>query len=274
MSTATLTRPETTAGRSTAVRDSLTMLRRNLKHMQRYPAMTVSILVMPLIFLLLFVYVFGGAIGTGTLGPGTDRGDYINYMVPGIIVMTATAGAVATAVSVCTDKTEGIINRFRTMSISRGAMLSGHVLGSTIQVTAVLTLITGVSLAIGFRPDASFVEWVAAAGLLIFLALGLSWLCAGMGMNAKTPESASNGPLPLTLLPLMGSSLVDPASMPVGLKWFAENQPFTPITETVRGLLMGSEIGNNGWIALLWCAALVLFGYWWALRAYNKTVTR
>ncbi|MER7170035.1 ABC transporter permease [Streptomyces mesophilus] len=274
MSTATLAPAEPAPARSTAVRDSMTMLRRNLKHMQRYPAMTVSILVMPLLFLLLFVYVFGGAIGTGTLGPGTTRGDYINYLVPGIIVMTATSGAVATAVSVCTDKTEGIINRFRTMSISRGAMLSGHVLGSTIQVTAVLALITGVSVAIGFRPNASLVEWIAAAGLLIFLALGLSWLCAGMGMNAKTVESASNGPLPLTLLPLMGSAVVDPDSMPVGLRWFAEYQPFTSINETVRGLLMGGEIGSNGWIALAWCTGLTLFGYWWALRAYNKTTKR
>ncbi|WP_415948409.1 ABC transporter permease [Streptomyces sp. KLOTTS4A1] len=274
MSTASLTPVQAAPGRSTAPRDSLTMLRRNLKHMRRYPAMTVSILVMPLLFLLLFVYVFGGAIGTGTLGPGTDRGDYINYLVPGIIVMTATSGAVATAVSVCTDKTEGIINRFRTMSISRGSMLSGHVLGSTIQVTGVLALITGVSLAIGFRPTASFVEWIAAAGLLVFLALGLSWLCAGMGMNAKTVESASNGPLPLTLLPLMGSAIVDPDSMPAGLSWFAEYQPFTPINETVRGLLMGGGIGDNGWIALLWCGGLAVFGYWWALRAYNRTVKR
>ncbi len=274
MSTAaTLTRPAQ-SDKGSPLRDSMTMLRRNLKHMQRYPGMTISILVMPLLFLLLFVYVFGGAIGDGTLGAGATRGDYIQYLVPGIIVMTATSGAVATAVSVCTDKTEGIINRFRTMSISRGAMLSGHVLGSTIQVTAVLALITGVAVAIGFRPTATFVEWIAAAGLLIFLALGLSWLCAGMGMNAKTVESASNGPLPLTLLPLMGSAIVNPDSMPTALRWFAENQPFTPINETVRGLLSGGEIGNNGWIALVWCTALAVFGYWWALRAYNKTVKR
>ncbi|MCX5226808.1 ABC transporter permease [Streptomyces sp. NPDC006553] len=274
MSTATLA-PATPAKptRSYALRDSLTMLRRNIKHMQRYPSMTISILVMPLLMLLLFVYVFGGALGAG-IGAGGDRGDYINYLVPGIILMAATSGAVATAVSVCTDMTEGIVNRFRTMSISRGSILTGHVMGSVLQVAAVLVLVTGVSLAIGFRPDASVVEWAAAAGLLLFLAFGMAWLSAAMGMGAKTVESASNAPLPLTFLPFLGSAVVPPESMPTALRWFAEYQPFTPINETLRGLLLGTDIGNAGWIALAWCTALAALGYFWSRAVFNREVTR
>ncbi|KQX46131.1 MULTISPECIES: ABC transporter permease [unclassified Streptomyces] len=273
MSTATLA-PAAPAEdtRSYALRDSLTMLRRNIKHMQRYPSMTISIVIMPILMLLLFVYVFGGAIGTG-IGAGGDRGDYINYVVPGIILMSATSGAVATAVSVCSDMTEGIVKRFRTMSISRGAILTGHVLGSVIQVFAVLVLVTGVSLAIGFRPEASPVEWVAALSLLLFLAFGMAWLSAAMGMGAKTVESASNAPLPLTFLPFLGSAVVTPESMPTALRWFAEYQPFTPINETLRGLLLGTEIGNAGWIALAWCTALALLGYFWSRAAFNREVT-
>ncbi|MEU9863591.1 ABC transporter permease [Streptomyces sp. NPDC047971] len=271
MSTTALTPAE--PARSYALRDSLTMLRRNLTHMRRYPSMTISILVMPLLMLLLFVYVFGGALGTG-IGAGADRGDYIDYLVPGIILMSATSGAVATAVSVCTDMTEGIVNRFRTMSISRGSILTGHVLGSVVQVAAVLVLITAVSLAIGFRPDATAVEWASAAGLLLFLAFGMAWLSAAMGMGAKTVESASNAPLPLTFLPFLGSAVVTPESMPTALRWFAEYQPFTPINETLRGLLLGTPIGNDGWIALAWCAGLALVGYLWSRAVFDREVTR
>lgn len=259
--------------RSYALRDAMTMLRRNLIHMKRYPSMTISIVVMPILMLLLFVYVFGGAIGTG-IGAGSDRGDYINYVVPGIILMSATSGAVATAVSVCTDMTEGIINRFRTMSISRSSVLTGHVLGSVIQVSAVLVLVTGVSLAIGFRPDASPLEWIAALGLLLFLSFGLAWLSAAMGMGAKTVEAASNAPLPLTFLPFLGSAIVTPDSMSTGLRWFAEYQPFTPINETLRGLLLNTPIGNDAWLALAWCAGLALVGYLWSRSVFNRETTR
>ncbi|MEU1074629.1 MULTISPECIES: ABC transporter permease [unclassified Streptomyces] len=272
----TLTRTPANAAkptRSYALRDAMTMLRRNLIHMKRYPSMTISIVVMPILMLLLFVYVFGGAIGTG-IGTGTDRGDYINYVVPGIILMSATSGAVATAVSVCTDMTEGIINRFRTMSISRSSVLTGHVLGSVIQVSAVLVLVTGVSLAIGFRPDASPLEWIAALGLLLFLSFGLAWLSAAMGMGAKTVEAASNAPLPLTFLPFLGSAIVTPDSMPTGLRWFAEYQPFTPINETLRGLLLNTPIGNDAWLALAWCAGLALLGYLWSRSVFNRETTR
>ncbi|WP_328944181.1 ABC transporter permease [Streptomyces sp. NBC_00250] len=259
--------------RSYAFRDSRTMLRRNLKRLQRYPSLTITIVVMPIVMLLLFVYVFGGALGTG-IGAGGDRGDYTNYVVPGIILMAVTSGAITTAISVCTDMTEGIVNRFRTMSISRGSILTGHVLASVIQVAVILVLVTGVSFAVGFRPDASAVEWLAALGLLLFLSFGLSWLSAAMGIGAKTVEAASNAPMPLTFLPFLGSAVVTPESMPTALRWFAEYQPFTPINETLRGLLLGTPIGNDGWIALAWCAAFAALGYLWSRSAFEREVTR
>ncbi|CAM5344015.1 ABC transporter permease [Streptomyces narbonensis] len=258
---------------SYAAADSLTMLRRNLKHAMRYPSMTLSTVVMPVMMLLLFNYAFGGALGSGIAGAPTGGGEYIDYVAPGIILMAATAGAVATAVGVCVDMTEGIVNRFRTMSISRAAFLTGHVVGSVIQTMIAIALVIGIALGIGFRPDASAVEWVAAIGLLTLLTLALTWLSAGMGLVAKTPESASNAPLPLTFLPFLGSAIVPTDSMPTGLRWFAEYQPFTPIIETLRGLLMGTGIGNSGYLALAWCVDLALVGYLWARSAFGRTAT-
>ncbi|MFJ8587282.1 ABC transporter permease [Streptomyces sp. NPDC093595] len=257
-----------------AVSDSVTMLRRNLKHALRYPAMTFSVVLMPVMMLLLFNYAFGGALGAGISGAPAGGGAYIDYVAPGIILMAATSGAVATAVGVCVDMTEGIVNRFRTMSLSRGAFLTGHVVGSLLQTVAGVALVIGVALAIGFRPDASVVEWIAAIGLLTFLILALTWLAAGMGLVARTPESASNTPLPLTFLPLLGSAIVPTDSMPTALRWFAEYQPFTPVIETLRGLLMGTGIGTSGYLALAWCAGLTLVGWLWARSAFGRTARR
>ncbi|MEU5979493.1 ABC transporter permease [Streptomyces sp. NPDC047315] len=256
-----------------ALRDSRTMLRRNLKHAQRYPSMTISVVAMPILMLLLFVYVFGGALGNG-IGAPSGRDGYTDYVTPGIILMAVTSGSVATAVAVCTDMTEGIINRFRTMAISRSAVLVGHVVGSVIQTMISLVLVIGVALAIGFRPDATAVEWVAAIGLLAFLAFGLTWLSAGLGMLSPNVETASNAPMPLMFLPFLGSAVVPPESMPWGLRWFAEYQPFTPINETLRGLLLGSGIGNDAWFALGWCAVLTALGFLWARSVFNRGAKR
>ncbi|MGK5632947.1 ABC transporter permease [Streptomyces sp. URMC 123] len=258
---------------SYAARDAMTMLRRNLKHQRRYPSMTVMIAAMPVLMLLLFVFVFGGALGSG-IGVEDGRADYTNYVTPGIILMAVTSCTISTAVSVCTDMTEGIVNRFRTMSISRGSVLTGHVAGNMIQVLIVLALVVGIALLIGFRPNATPVEWLAVVGLLLLLAFGLSWLSAAMGMRAKTVEAASNAPMPLTFLPFLGSAVVTTDSMPTGLRWFAEYQPFTPINETLRGLLLGTEIGDNAIVALAWCAGFALVGYLWARAAFNRATTR
>jgi ABC-2 type transport system permease protein len=252
-----------------AVADSATMLRRQLRHMQRYASMTVMLVGMPITFLLLFVYVFGGTLGAG-LGPSGGRAEYVEYVVPGILLLAVTTGAFGPAISVAMDMTEGIVARFKTMAIFRPSVLTGHVLGSVIQTMLSLAVVTGVAVLIGFRPNASPVEWVAAAGVLALIAFALAWLCVAFGLVAKTVEAASNLPQPLVFLPFLGSGFVPTDSMPTWLRWFAEHQPFTPIMETVRGLLLGTAIGDSGVIAVAWCAAIALVGYVWAKRLYNR----
>jgi ABC-2 type transport system permease protein len=253
-----------------AVADSATMLRRQLRHMQRYASMTVMLVGMPIVFLLLFVYVFGGTLGAGLGGPSGGRAEYLEYVVPGILLLAVATGAFGPAISVAMDMTEGIVARFRTMAIFRPSVLTGHVLGSVIQTMSSLVVVTGVAVLLGFRPDASPVEWVAAAGVLALIAFALAWLCVAFGLVAKTVEAASNLPQPLVFLPFLGSGFVPTDSMPVGLRWFAEYQPFTPVMETVRGLLVGTAIGNSAVVAVAWCAAIALVGYLWAKRLYNR----
>jgi ABC-2 type transport system permease protein len=255
---------------SYAVTDSTTMLRRQLKHMRRYPSLTLQLVGMPVVFLLLFVYVFGGTLGNGLgSGPG-GRAEYVNYVTPGILLMAVAAVATGTAISVAMDMTEGIVARFRTMAIARVSVLTGHVIGAMVQTFLALAVVVGVALAIGFRPDATPVEWVATAGVLAMVGLALTWLSVAFGMVAKTVESASNLPQPLVFLPFLGSGFVPTDSMPIGLRWFAEYQPFTPIIETIRGLLLGTGIGASGIVAAAWCAGIALVGYIWAKRLYNR----
>ena len=259
---------------SYALTDSATMLRRNLRHMLRYPSLTLQLAGMPIVFLLLFVYVFGGTLGNGLGGPGGGRAAYVEYVVPGILLMAVAAGGTGTAISVAMDMTEGIVARFKTMAIFRPSVLTGHVGGSMIQTMLSLAVVTGVALLIGFRPDATPVEWVAAAGVLAMVAFALTWLCVAFGLVAKTVEAASNLPTPLVFLPFLGSGFVPTDSMPTGLRWFAEYQPFTPVIETVRGLLLGSAIGTSAVLAVAWCAAITLVGYLWARKLYNRDPVR
>jgi ABC-2 type transport system permease protein len=259
---------------SYAVTDSATMLRRNLRHMLRYPSMTLLIFGMPIIFLLLFVYVFGGTLGTGLGGTSGGRAAYINYVVPGILLMTVAAAAQGTAIAVAMDMTEGIIARFRTMAIFRASVLTGHVLGSMIKTMIGLAIVTGVALLVGFRPTADAVRWIAAVGVLALFTLALTWLTVAFGLVSKSVESASNLPMFLTLLPFLGSGFVPTRSMPAGLRWFAEYQPFTPVTETLRGLLMGTRIGNSAIMAIAWCAGLTLVSYVWAKSLYRRHAAR
>ncbi|MFC6880255.1 MULTISPECIES: ABC transporter permease [Actinomadura] len=250
-----------------AARDSSTMVRRQLKRLIRYPSMTIQLVATPVILLVVFVYVLGGTLGSG-LGGGRDA--YVNYVVPGILLMAVATAATGTAVMVATDMTEGIIARFRTMRISRASVLTGHVVGAVIQQLLGMAVLVGVALAMGFSPNASAVEWLAAVGLLTLFAVAITWLAVALGLKAQTPESASNAPMPLILLPFLGSGFAPTDSMPAALRWFAENQPFTPIMETVRGLLFGTPIGNNGAIATAWCVAIALLSYIWAKKTFNK----
>ncbi|MFB7308921.1 ABC transporter permease [Streptomyces sp. NPDC056192] len=251
---------------SLAVRDSSTMLRRNLLHARRYPSLTLNLLLTPVMLLLLFVYIFGDA-----MSGGAGRSAYIAYIVPGILLMTIGSTVVGTAVSVSNDMTEGIIARFRTMAIHRGSVLIGHVIGSVLQSVASVVLVGAVAVAIGFRSaDATALEWIAAFGLLVLFALALTWIAVGMGLISPNAEAASNNAMPLILLPLISSAFVPIDAMPGWFQPIAEYQPFTPAIETLRGLLLGSEIGHNGWLAVAWCLGLAVLGYFWSASKFNS----
>jgi ABC-2 type transport system permease protein len=249
---------------SYALADTRTLLYRNLVHARRYPAMSLSSLLMPLIFLLLFKYAFGTALGAGI------GGSYIDYLAPGMLIMTGTASMVSTAVSVCTDMTGGIVDRLRTMSISRFALLAGHVIGNVIQTVAAMGILLAVAVGIGFRPHAGALQWLGAIGLAALSAWALTWVATAMGLSARAPEAASNLPMPVILLPFLGSAFVPAASMSPGLRQFAEYQPFTPITETLRGLLLGTPVGNQWIAALAWCAGLTVVGYAASRRLFDR----
>lgn len=248
-----------------AMRDSMTMLRRNLLHARRYPAMTMSIVIMPIFLLLIFSCVYGGAV-KGALGGEK----YISYLTPGTLLLIPAYMTVSVAVSVCSDMTKGIVNRFRTMAISQASMLTGHVVGALIQSLLGIAAMLGMAFILGFRSSASLVEWVAALGLITLVIFAFIWLSVAFGLIADNPESASNLPFPIVLLPFLGSGLVPTDTMPNGMRQFAKYQPFTPITETVRGLLMGTHIGTSGITALLWCFGIAAVGYFWSVSLFRK----
>jgi ABC-2 type transport system permease protein len=236
--------------------------------------MTMVIIAIPVILLLLFVYVFGGTMAAGIGGGSGSRADYANYLVPGILLLSIATGATSTATSVAMDMTEGIIARFKTMAIYRPSVLAGHVIGSTTQTVIGLALLIGVGLLVGFRPDAGPLEWLAIAGLLVAITVAITWLSVALGLSAKTVEGASNLPMPLILLPFLGSGFVPTESMPTAVQWFAENQPFTPMMETLRGLMFGTPVGKEAWLAAGWCVAIAVAGYVWAKRLYNRDPSR
>ncbi|MFD5388262.1 ABC transporter permease [Streptomyces sp. NPDC127074] len=256
---------------SLAVRDSATMLRRNLLHARRYPSLTLNLLLTPVMLLLLFVYLFGDTMSAGIAGSGAGRSDYIAYVVPGILLMTIGSTVIGAAVSVATDMSEGIVARFRTMAIHRGSVLIGHVIGSVLQSIASVVLVGAIAVAIGFRStDATALEWLAAFGLLVLFALALTWIAVGMGMVSPNAEAASNSAMPLILLPLISSAFIPIDSIPGWFQPIAEYQPFTPAIETLRGLLLGTGIGHNGWLALGWSIVLTALGYRWSMASFKR----
>ncbi len=256
------------------VNDSTTMFRRNLRRLQRYPSMTLLLIGMPIVFLLLFVYVFGGqlshGLGAANAGGHTGRAGYLNYVTPGVLLMTIAAAVQGTAIVVAMDMTSGIIDRFRTMAIARSAVLTGHVLAALVQTFVGLGIVLGVAIALGFRPTASPLEWLATIGVLALFALARIWLPTALRHAAQSVETASNTPMFLTLLPFLGSGFVVIASMPAGLRQFAEYQPFSPTTETLRGLLTGTPIGSNAIIAVAWSLGIAAASYLWARHLYTQ----
>jgi ABC-2 type transport system permease protein len=250
------------------------MLRRNLRHMARYPSLTLMLIGLPIVFLLLFVYVFGQTLGAGLGEPSGGRADYVNYVAPAILLMTVAASVQGTAISVAMDMTEGIIARFRTMAVSQSAVLTGHVIASMIQTLGSIAVVIGVAVLVGFRPTAGAIEWIGAVGLLALFSLALIWLAVALGLKAKSVETASNSPMFLTLLPFLGSGFVPTDSMPAGMRWFAEFQPFTPVVETLRGLLLGTPIENHAVIAVAWCIGIGLASFLWGKRIFSRPRVR
>jgi ABC-2 type transport system permease protein len=256
-----------------AVRDTATLLHRNLLHMRRYPSLTLLVVGQPVVFLLLFVYVFGGTMGAGLPGGG-GRAAYLGYITPAILMLTVASVSAGTAISVASDMTGGLVARLRTMAISRFSVLAGHVLGAMIKTVLALVVVLAIALLLGLRASADLAAWLGAAGMLLLAGFALTWLSVALGLASPTVEAASNWPIPLIFLPFLGSGFVPVASMPAGLRWFAEYQPFTPIMDTVRSLLAGTPVGAAGWTAVAWCVAISAATYVWARRLFDRTPVR
>jgi ABC-2 type transport system permease protein len=242
--------------------NSMTMLGRNFKHTVRNPVAVFNAVLFPIVLMLMFVYVIGGAFDVGA--------KYIDYATPGMIVLAICYGLSATALAVNSDMTKGIINRFKVMDISRSAVLSAHVAATMLRSLVAIAAIVGVAFALGFRSPASFLEWLGAIALIVLVSFAASWLTVALGLAAKTPESAGMATVPLILLPFLSSAIVPVAKMGAGVRQFAEYQPFTPIIETLRGLLNGTPSAGNAIAAVAWCAGIALVGYLWSLSTFKK----
>jgi ABC-2 type transport system permease protein len=242
--------------------DAGTMLRRNLKHTLRNPVTLFNAALMPVILMLLLVYVFGGAFNVGE--------HYVEYATPGLIVLAISYGLAGTAVSVASDMTRGIINRFKVMNVSRGAVLTGHVITTVLTSALGIAVIIGMAFALGFRSPATPLDWLGAVGIAVAAAFAAAWLTVALGMAAKTPESAGLAVVPLLLLPFVSSAVVPAAKMGEGIRQFAQYQPFTPIIESLRGLLAGHPSGGYAAAALAWCAGIALVGYLWSRATFTK----
>jgi ABC-2 type transport system permease protein len=253
-----------------AVRDSATMLRRDVRHALRFPMMTISGMSVPIFLLLLFAGVFGNTLRAGLGAAMPAGGSYIDYLTPGIIVMTVGASAAATAINVCMDAGEGIISRFRTMAITRTSVLTGQVFGSLIRTLISGVLVVAVAVALGFRTSASPLEWLGAVGVFAMITVALTWLTIAFGLQAKTPAGANSLSLIPQFLPFFSSAFVPTAAMPAGVAWFAQHQPFTPMITTLRGLLTGTPIGGSAILAVVWCVIITAVGYLWARARYNR----
>jgi len=257
-----------------ATTDTATMLRRRLRHLIRYPSLTISLIGLPVVFLLLFVYVFGGTLGAGLGGGSGGRAEYTDYLLPGILLFTICAAAQGTAISIAMDLNSGIIARFRTMAIARSSVLTGHVLGSTAQTLLGEVVVLGVAVAVGARPTAGPSDWLVAAGLVLLVTLALTWLSVALGLASKSVESASNAPQLLILLPFLSSGFVPTDSLPGWMSWFAEHQPFTPVIEALRHLLYGGPLGSDLAVAVGWCLAAGLLAWAWARTLYARRPVR
>lgn len=245
--------------------DTWTMTKRSFRHIVRSPDTIITVVLMPIAMLLLFVYIFGGA-----LGQQTGSTHYVDFITPGIIVMTVISGIAYAALRLNVDIQKGIINRFRTMPVSPSSILSGQAASSTLSNLFSSLLVLAVAFMIGFRSPAGWLEWLVFAGLVTLFTLATTWMALFFGLLAKTAEGAGSFSYILILLIFISPSFVPTASMTPVLRGFAENQPLTPIIETMRSLLLQGTVGDKGWIALAWCIGLLSVFYLSSLRLYRK----
>ena len=245
--------------------DTTVLLKRSLRHILRSPDTIITTAVTPIAMLLLFVYVFGGAINVG-------GATYVNYLLPGILLITVASGVAYTAFRLFTDVSGGIFERFQSMPIARSAMLWGHVLTSVVANLTSLVLVVLVAVAMGFRSGAGVLAWFAVVGIMALFTLALTWLAVIPGLTAKSVDGVSGFSYPLIFLPFISSAFVPTAGMPGPVRWFAEHQPVTSIVNTIRDLFAEHPVGDDGWIALAWCIGLLLVAYALAMRTYRHKI--
>jgi ABC-2 type transport system permease protein len=250
-----------------AIRDTLVLLKRSLRHVLRSPDTIITTAITPITMLLLFVYVFGAAINVGT-------GKYVNYLLPGILVITVASGISYTAFRLFTDVSGGIFERFQSMPIGRSALLWGHVLTSVVANLISLTLVTLVAVAVGFRSGAGLLAWLGVAAIMVVFTLALTWLAIIPGLTAKSVDGVSGFAYPLIFLPFISSAFVPTAGMPRPVRWFAQHQPVTSIVNTIRNLYAEQPVGHDARNAIIWCAVLLVVAYALAMRTYHRKIAR
>ncbi|REK65694.1 MAG: ABC transporter permease [Cohnella sp.] len=239
------------------------MLGRSMRHIFRSMDTIITVAIMPIALMLLFVYVFGGAIQTGT-------DNYVNYLLPGILLIAIANGISYTAFRLFMDMQRGILERFHSMPIARSTVLWGHVLTSLVSNAISVVIIILVALIMGFRSSAEVLSWLAVAGILALFTLALTWIAAIVGLSAKSVDGASAFSYPLIFLPFISSAFVPTESMPSVVRAFAENQPVTSIVEAIRSLLAEQPVGNDIWVALAWCLGILIVAYIFAMRTYKR----
>lgn len=246
-------------------RDTFVLLKRSLRHILRSPDTIITTALTPVAMLLLFVYVFGGAIKVG-------GGSYVDYLLPGILLITVASGVAYTAFRLFTDVSGGIFERFQSMPIARAAVLWSHVLSSVVANLVSVALVVIVAVAMGFRSSAGMLGWLAILGILVVFTLALTWLAVIPGLSAKSVDGVSGFSYPLIFLPLISSAFVPTTGMPAPVRWFAEHQPVTSIVNTIRNLSAAHPVGHDGWIAIAWCIGLLLVAYALATRTYRRKI--
>jgi ABC-2 type transport system permease protein len=247
------------------VGDTSVLLGRSMRHVTRSVDTIITVTIMPIAIMLMFVYVFGGAIDTGSV-------EYVNYMLPGILIITIATATAYTSLRLFTDLQNGIFERFQSMPIARSSVLWAHVVTSLVSTLISLLLVVAVAVVIGFRSPAGVLAWLAVTGILVLFTLALTWIAVIAGLSASSPDGAGAFSYPLIFLPFVSSAFVPTDTMPTVVRAFAENQPVTPIVNTIRNLLAEQPVGSDAWVALAWCVGILVVAYAFAMAAYRRKV--